>query len=110
MKTKINDIAITLSGGQQTQLNVGRALMSSPNFLLLDEPSLGLDQKNIHNLIDILKFINLEKKVSILLADQNPQIINAFKKHILIMSGGSILFDGEHNDFLNKEIFNSFLP
>jgi branched-chain amino acid transport system ATP-binding protein len=94
LRVKLNHAAGTLSGGQQTQLNLARALMGRPKLLLLDEPALGLDPKNLNTVITTLKKIRAETGVTTLIAEQSGQFIEAFPNRVVVLVGGEILFDG----------------
>ena len=83
----------TLSGGEQQMLAIGRALMSGPRLLLLDEPSLGLAPVVIDTLFDVLQNIN-EGGVSMLLVEQNVTRALAISQRAYLLSEGSILQSG----------------
>ena len=110
LRTKLNAIAVTLSGGQQTQLNVGRALMGNPKLLLLDEPTLGLDPQNVNKLINALKLIQVEKNVTILIAEQGGALTRTFSQRIILIAGGEILFDGSWERAEKEKILETVLP
>lgn len=94
LHTKLTAPAGSLSGGQQTMLNIGRALMGKPKLLLLDEPALGLDPQNIKKLIKAINQIRGERKVAVLVAEQSGSFALAFPQRIILIIGGEILFDG----------------
>jgi branched-chain amino acid transport system ATP-binding protein len=94
LRHKLDAAARALSGGQQTMLNVGRALMGSPKLLLLDEPTLGLDPPNTRSLINALEQIRHERQVGILVAEQSGLFVRTFPRRLILLVGGEILFDG----------------
>jgi len=91
---KLDQPAGTLSGGQQTQLNIARALMGRPKLLLLDEPALGLDPKNVITLIGVVKKARDETGLTAVIAEQGGQFAEAFPQRVLLVVGGEIVFDG----------------
>jgi branched-chain amino acid transport system ATP-binding protein len=90
----------TLSGGEQQMLAIGRALMSGPRLLLLDEPSLGLAPVVTDALFDVLQDIN-EKGVSMLLVEQNVARALAISQRGYLLSDGSILRSGTGKTLLH---------
>lgn len=94
LRDKLDAFAWSLSGGQQTMVNIGRALMGSPKILLMDEPTLGLDPQNTRKLINALEQIRRERQVGILVAEQSGFFARAFPERVILMVGGEILFDG----------------
>lgn len=82
-----------LSGGEQQMLVVGRALMSHPKLMLVDEASLGLGPLVVNEIFKILKRINEEERVSILLVEQNAKAALKLAKHGYVMENGRIVLD-----------------
>ena len=85
----------TLSGGEQQMLAVGRALVGGPQLLLLDEPSMGLAPQLVEQIFEIVKRINEESGVSILLAEQNTNIALKYARYGYILENGRVVMDGE---------------
>lgn len=83
-----------LSGGEQQMLVVGRALMPHPKLILLDEASLGLAPLLVQEIFGILKRINEEEKVSMLLVEQNARAALSLAQHGYVMENGRIVLDG----------------
>ncbi|HEX3148586.1 MAG TPA: ATP-binding cassette domain-containing protein [Gemmataceae bacterium] len=94
LREKLDARAGDLSGGQQTQVNIGRALMGQPRVLLLDEPALGLSPQVTEQLIDALKWIQVDRRVAVVIADQGPAFVRAFPERVALMAGGEVVYDG----------------
>lgn len=100
LKERKNQLAVTLSGGEQQMLAVGRGLMSNPTLLMLDEPSLGLAPKLVSKIFEIVKEINNEG-TSILLVEQN--IYNALEvaDRAYVLETGRIVSEGKGRSLLS---------
>lgn len=89
-----HQVAGFLSGGEQQMLAIGRALMASPDLMLLDEPSLGLAPLLVQEIFNIIERINQEQGTSILLVEQNARVALKIADHAYIMENGRIVMDG----------------
>jgi branched-chain amino acid transport system ATP-binding protein len=87
-------IAGTLSGGEQQMLAVARALMLRPRLLLLDEPSLGLAPLVVREIFRIVRTINREERVSVLLVEQNASLALGLADHAYLMETGTVVMSG----------------
>ena len=83
------------SGGEQQMCAIGRALMSRPSMILLDEPSMGLAPQLVEEIFEIVKKLNEEEGVSFLLAEQNTNVALRYAKYGYILESGRIVLDGE---------------
>lgn len=101
LKERKNQVAGSLSGGEQQMLAIGRALMSRPNFLMLDEPSLGLAPAIVKALIGTIKKLN-EEGVTILLVEQNVYYSLKMSHRAYVLEKGKILLSGKSNELLNN--------
>jgi branched-chain amino acid transport system ATP-binding protein len=102
LKERSRQRAGTMSGGEQQMLAVGRALMSSPELLLMDEPSLGLAPLIVKDIFEIIKKIN-EKGVTILLIEQNAKVALEISDYAYVMETGNIVLEGKGRDLLKDE-------
>jgi branched-chain amino acid transport system ATP-binding protein len=94
--------AKTLSGGEQQMLAVGRALMTNPRLLLLDEPSLGLSPMNVQEIGRIVRSIN-ERGISVILVEQNARLALKLANRGYVLETGSIVLQGEAKELLHSE-------
>ncbi len=97
-----DQIAGTLSGGEQQMLAIGRALLSNPDLLLLDEPSMGLAPLIVRDIFAIIKDIN-ERGTTILLVEQNANMALQCAHRAYIIQNGKIDFEGKAEDLLNND-------
>jgi branched-chain amino acid transport system ATP-binding protein len=93
LKEKRNETAGFISGGEQQMTVVGRALMTAPKLILLDEPSMGLAPLLIHEIFNIITRLNQEEHISILLVEQNAKLALNVAPHAYVMENGRIVMD-----------------
>jgi branched-chain amino acid transport system ATP-binding protein len=84
-----------ISGGEQQMLVIGRGLMASPKLMLLDEPSMGLSPLLVSEIFEIIKRINKEEGVTILLVEQNARLALSIADHGYVMENGRIVLDDQ---------------
>jgi branched-chain amino acid transport system ATP-binding protein len=110
LKGRANQLAGTLSGGEQQMVAIARALMSAPKCLLVDELSLGLAPLIVTNIYDTLKEINRSRKMAILVVEQNVRLALKIADRGYVMENGRITGEGSGSDLLNsEEIKNAYL-
>jgi len=102
LKERRNQSAGSLSGGEQQMLAIGRALMSNPQLLLLDEPSLGLAPLMVREVGRIIQDIN-QQKVGIILVEQNAQMALRLAQKGYVLERGSIIMEGNASALINNE-------
>lgn len=98
----------TLSGGQQQMLAIGRGLMAKPRIMLLDEPSLGLSPLLVQEIFSILKRLNDEQNMTMMLVEQNAHAALELAHHGYVMEVGRIVMDGPADVLLRSEDIQSF--
>ncbi|ALV29979.1 ABC transporter ATP-binding protein [Pannonibacter sp. Q-1] len=96
------------SGGEQQMCAIGRALMSRPRMILLDEPSMGLAPQLVEEIFEIVKQLNEEQGVSFLLAEQNTNIALRYATYGYIVESGRIVLDGEAKALRENEDVKEF--
>jgi branched-chain amino acid transport system ATP-binding protein len=94
LRERSGQVAGTLSGGEQQMLAVARALMLRPRLLLLDEPSLGLAPLVVREIFRIVRTINRDEGVSVLLVEQNAAIALALADHAYLLETGRVVISG----------------
>ncbi|UCH50153.1 MAG: ABC transporter ATP-binding protein [Betaproteobacteria bacterium] len=100
----------TLSGGEQQMLAIGRALMSRPRLLLLDEPSLGLAPMLVKQIFSVIRDINEQEKVTIFLVEQNAHHALHLAHRGYVMANGKVIMSGTGRELLaNDEIRAAYL-
>ena len=92
----------TLSGGEQQMLAMGRALMSRPRIILMDEPSMGLSPIFVNEMFDIIREVS-ESGTTVLLVEQNAKKALSIADRAYVLETGSITMDGKAEDLLNDE-------
>ena len=102
-------IAATLSGGEQQMLAVGRSLMSKPELLMMDEPSLGLAPIIVKSIFEIIKEIN-KKGVSVLLIEQNAKAALEISDYAYVLETGTVVLEGPGKELItNDEVKKAYL-
>lgn len=102
LEERKNQIAGTLSGGEQQMLAMGRALMSKPDFILMDEPSMGLSPLLVSEIFDIIKKIN-ESGTTVLLVEQNAKKALSIADRAYVLETGNIALSGDAKSLMNND-------
>ena len=100
LEERKNQVAGTLSGGEQQMLAMGRALMSKPRIILMDEPSMGLSPLLVSEIFDIIKVIN-ESGTTVLLVEQNAKKALSIADRAYVLETGNITLSGDAKDLIN---------
>ncbi len=109
LRERRNQMAGTLSGGEQQMLAIGRALMAKPRMLLLDEPSMGLSPLLVGEIFRIIREINQEG-MTILLVEQNAKIALTLASRAYVLETGRITMEGDTKDLIdNEEVKRAYL-
>ena len=97
-----------ISGGEQQMCAIGRALMSRPKMILLDEPSMGLAPQLVEEIFDIVRRLNAEQGLSVLLAEQNTYMALKYATYGYILENGRIVMDGKAASLRENEDVREF--
>lgn len=103
LKERSKQLSGTLSGGEQQMLAVGRALMSKPKVLMMDEPSLGLAPLVVKDIFEIIKRVNKEQGMTVLLIEQNANAALKIADYGYVMETGNIGLEGTGDELLANE-------
>ena len=102
LKERVNQPAGTLSGGEQQMLAMGRALMSHPKLIVLDEPSMGLSPIYVNEVFDIIQSINRDG-VTVLLVEQNAKKALSIANQAYVLETGKIVLSGDAKQLMNDD-------
>ena len=105
LKERQNQMAGTLSGGDQQMLAMGRALMSRPRIILMDEPSMGLSPIFVNEIFDIIKEVSASG-TTVLLVEQNAKKALSISDRAYVLETGKFVLDGKAVDLLNNDSIN----
>ncbi|MDX1342041.1 MAG: ABC transporter ATP-binding protein [Reinekea sp.] len=110
LKERSKQLAGLLSGGEQQMLAIGRAILAQPKLILLDEPSLGLAPKIVDEIFEIVRRINQERGVSMLLVEQNAAAAFRVAHQGYILENGKVVLEGSIDELKqNKDIQTFYL-
>ncbi|WP_064590300.1 ABC transporter ATP-binding protein [Streptobacillus moniliformis] len=104
LRERKNQLSGTMSGGEQQMLAMARALMSKPKLLLLDEPSMGLAPLLVKEIFEIIKKINKEENVTILLVEQNAKMSLEISDRAYVIETGEIILEGNGLDLIENPV------
>jgi branched-chain amino acid transport system ATP-binding protein len=103
LKERQKQYAGTLSGGEQQMLAIGRALMTKPKLLLLDEPSMGLAPKIVEQILENIRAIN-KAGVTVLLVEQNAAMALAISHRGYVLETGSVILEGQASELAGSDL------
>jgi len=106
LKERRSQMSGYLSGGEQQMLAIGRALMSDPRVVLLDEPSLGLAPMVVEDIFDKVKQLTQERGLTVLLVEQNAELALEFASYGYCLENGRVVLEGEASKLLNDGAIN----
>jgi branched-chain amino acid transport system ATP-binding protein len=110
IKERLKQHAGTLSGGEQQMLAMGRALMSNPKLLLLDEPSMGLSPIITKEIFSLIRFINKERGISMILVEQNAHMALEHSERTYVFENGRVTMQGPSAEIKsNTSIIEAYL-
>lgn len=102
LKERSKQVAGTLSGGEQQMLAMGRALMSHPKIILMDEPSMGLSPLYVSEIFDIIRSVN-ESGTTVLLVEQNAKKALSIANRAYVLETGNIVLSGDAKELMNDD-------
>ena len=102
LKERKNQLAGTLSGGEQQMLAMGRALMSHPQIILMDEPSMGLSPIFVNEIFDIIEEVS-KSGTTVLLVEQNAKKALSIADRAYVLETGNIVLDGKASELLDND-------
>src|SRR5262249_61540266 len=108
LRVRRGAVAGYISGGEQQMTALGRALMSRPKMILLDEPSLGLAPQLVEEIFAIIDRLNKAEGVAFLVAEQNTNIALRYAEYGYILENGRVVMDGAAADLRTKEDVKEF--
>ncbi len=108
LREKRHEVAGFVSGGEQQMTVVGRALMTEPKLVLLDEPSMGLAPKLIQEIFHIVTQLNREQRISIVLVEQNAKLALRVAPYAYVLETGRIVMDGPSEKLSRNEDIKDF--
>jgi branched-chain amino acid transport system ATP-binding protein len=108
LRERRSSLAGYTSGGEQQMCAIGRALMSKPRMILLDEPSMGLAPQLVEEIFEIVRVLNEKERVSFLVAEQNTNIALRYATYGYILENGRVVLDGEAAALRDNEDVKEF--
>ena len=108
LRERRGSLAGYIPGGEQQTTAIGRALMSKPTMMLLDEPSMGLAPQLVEEIFEIVKRLNTEQGLSVLLAEQNTNMALKYATYGYILENGRVVMDGEAKSLRENEDVREF--
>ncbi len=108
IKDRRDALAGYISGGEQQMTAIGRALMSRPKMMLLDEPSMGLAPQLVEEIFEIVKQLNTQQGVSVLLAEQNTNMALRYAQYGYVLENGRVVMDGDAKTLRENEDIKEF--
>ena len=102
LEERLGQMAGTMSGGEQQMLAMGRALMSRPKLILMDEPSMGLAPKLVETIFKIIKTVN-ERGITVFVVEQNANIALSIADRGYVLQTGEVVLEGPAQDLLHNE-------
>ena len=103
LRTRFNQRAETLSGGEQQMVAIGRALMAKPKLLILDEPSLGLAPLMVKEVFKVVESLHARDGITTLLVEQNIKHALSLSHYAYVLENGSIVLEGPSDEIMNNE-------
>ncbi len=106
LKSKTRTYPTELSGGEQQRVAIARAIVNNPKLLICDEPTGNLDPDMSKEIVDVLETINREVGTTIIMATHDREIVNARKRHVIMLKDGRLIKDNEKGTYDNEIVEN----
>ena len=103
LEDRLGQVVETLSGGEQQMVAIGRALMAKPKLLILDEPSLGLSPLMVRQVFRVVRRLNAEDHITILLVEQNMRLALSLTHYSYVLENGRIVLAGTSEEVMRNE-------
>ncbi len=104
LREKLNAKAGSLSGGQQQLLTIARGLVSNPRIVLLDEPSLGLSPKIVKEVFALIKQINSERDIAVLVVEHSIKSVLSIADRAYVLAHGKVALHKDHSDEIDEQV------
>lgn len=104
LKDKLRSYPDQLSGGEQQRVSIARAIVNDPKLLICDEPTGNLDPETSLEVMKVIENINKEMETTIIMATHDKEIVNKFKKRVVVIDKGMIIKDSEKGSYKNEGI------
>jgi cell division transport system ATP-binding protein len=104
LKDKVRSYPDQLSGGEQQRVSIARAIVNDPKLLICDEPTGNLDPETSLGIMKVIENINKEMETTIIMATHDKEIVNKFKKRVIVLDKGMVVKDAQKGSYKNENV------